>query len=152
MRNKSISIKKYIDALHYDFIETYSFNRGPKFESQFIGNNLYVTGLSPVLGIDKQLNDTVVKIFEIRKDTDEYDTLKAIISRQFVGKMDWMCAPFYRDALVFRSKDNEIVESLNVCFECGDMRDVAGNYIEADEEVYNELKSLLKVIWSRYPE
>ena len=24
------------------------------------------------------------------------------------------------------------------------MRDVTGNYIEADEEVYNELKSLLK--------
>ena len=144
MKNKSIPIKKYFDALRYDLIETYSFNRGPKFESQFIGNNLYVNGSLPVLSVDKVLNDTANKISIISKRTDEHDALDKIISKQFIEKMDWMCAPFYRDTLVFRTKDNQIVESLNICFECGHMRDVTGNYIEADEEVYNELKSLLK--------
>jgi hypothetical protein len=144
MKNRDIPIKKYFNVLCYDFIETYSFNRGAKFENKFIGNNLHVSGLIPVLNTVKQLNDTANKISVIKKDSVEHDELSRIISKQFVEKMDWMCAPFYRDALVFRTKDNQIVESLNVCFECGHMCDILGNHIEADEEVYNELKFLLK--------
>jgi hypothetical protein len=141
---KSKEIKKYFDVLNFDFIDTYSFNRGPKFETKFKGNRLHVNGLQPVLNADKQLNDTAYKIYEVRKDTAEFNELYRIVSKEFVGKSDWMCAPFYRDGLVFLTKDNQIVESLNVCFECGHMCDIEGNYIVADEEVYTGLKFLLR--------
>jgi hypothetical protein len=146
MGNKNIPIQKYFDALDYEFIETYSFNRGPKFESQLMENNLYMSGLvsMPILNAFKQFNDTANRLAVIRKDTQEHYVLKNIISKQFVGKIDWMCAPFYRDALIFKTNDDQIAESLSICFECGHMQNSNGDYIQADEEVYTELKSLLK--------
>ena len=52
----------------------------------------------------------------------------------------WMCAPVYRDALVFYDKDKKIISCLNVCLSCEYMQLYKNIYINADEKVYDLLR------------
>lgn len=53
------------------------------------------------------------------------------------------CAPFYRDALVFYNKQDELVRVLNICFECFAMITDAKIGVEADVATYQALRSYL---------
>ncbi len=46
-----------------------------------------------------------------------------------------MCAPIYRDAIVFY-KDNKIVSTLNVCLSCEYMETKMFKHVNADNETY----------------
>ena len=52
----------------------------------------------------------------------------------------WLCAPYYRDALVFYSADNQIVSTLNICVSCQYMETTMFNHINGDYKTYDLLK------------
>lgn len=54
-----------------------------------------------------------------------------------------MCAPVYRDAIVFYNKEDAIIEVLNICFSCEFIQNSNKTFIDADKSFYSHLKSLL---------
>ncbi|MEJ1242544.1 hypothetical protein WBG78_30655 [Chryseolinea sp. T2] len=141
---KNISLKVYFDKLHYEFIETYSFKRGPKLESELGKKDFDLNGTSFIMSAQGQIDVTADKIAVIRKGTSEHEEINRIFAIPLTDIPSWMCSPFYRDALIFRSKDNQIVDTLNICFECSYMQNKLGNFIDADQRMYDEVQSLLK--------
>ena len=51
-----------------------------------------------------------------------------------------MCAPIYRDAIVFYDLNKEIISTLNVCLSCEYMETKMFNHINADVETYNLMR------------
>ncbi|MCC3160357.1 hypothetical protein LJ737_24185 [Hymenobacter sp. 15J16-1T3B] len=68
----------------------------------------------------------------------------ALLSRAVLRHFDWMCSPVYRDALAFHAADGRLRSVLNICFQCDRMRTGTGHEVQADAAVYQELKTLLQ--------
>jgi hypothetical protein len=141
---KNTPLKIYLDKLDYEFIETYSFKRGTKLDLQLIKEGFILNGTSLILDKSGRLDVTAEKIATIKKGTDENEKIISIVNKSLNDIPSWMCAPFYRDALFFFTVDNQIVDTLNICFECSYMQDMRGNFIDADQKTYDELQLLLK--------
>jgi len=54
----------------------------------------------------------------------------------------WMCAPIFRDGIVYYDKSHSIIACLNICFSCEYMMLNEYTYINADASVYAMLKNL----------
>jgi hypothetical protein len=141
---KNIPLKIYFDKLDYEFIETYSFKRGSKLELELGKKDFNLNGASYIMNTNGQFDATADKIATVRKGTNENEEINRIVSLPLTEVPSWMCAPFYRDALIFRTEDNQLIDTLNICFECSYMQDNQGNFIDADQKMYDELQSLLK--------
>lgn len=141
---KNIPFKIYLDKLDYEFIETYSFRRGTKLELELIKEGFSLNGTSLILDKSGQLDVTAEKIATIKKGTNENEKIVSIANQPLTDIPSWMCAPFYRDAIFFLTDDDEIIDTLNICFECSYMQDIRGNFIDADQKMYDELQLLLK--------
>src|SRR5690242_18517651 len=115
---KNITIRQYLDNLNYDFIETYSFKRGPKLELRFKKNEFDIDDGALIVNNLGQFDSTADKIAIIAKETVVFEEFVRIAGMPVRDIPSWMCAPFFRDALVFRRKDNQIVDTLNICFDC----------------------------------
>jgi len=51
-----------------------------------------------------------------------------------------MCSPVFRDAVVFYSKENEIVEILHICFDCGSLKNIEQKEFEVDHKIFDLLE------------
>jgi len=57
-----------------------------------------------------------------------------------------MCAPIYRDAIVFYKSSGEIVSVLNICLSCEAMAIDSSNQVVAGSGTYEMLKKYFKEI------
>jgi len=152
--------KDYIKELDFDYIETYSFNRfTPLIQIEYdqLSKQREQGRLLPLsmkrfeelknlyngseLLIDKNgfFHPSSVKMSTFKKDDPETLHLKQILGMDVVEWLAMLCAPFYRDAVVFYNSSGQIVSVLNVCLEC--MHITTGNKeLQADFEVYDLLK------------
>lgn len=140
---KNTSLKTYFGKLDYESFETYSFKRGTKLDLELAKKDFILNGTSFIIDKREQFDVTAEKIATIRKGTTENEEILRIVNRTLTDVPSWMCAPFYRDALIFRTKDNQIIDTLNICFECSYMQDKSGNFIDADQSMYDDLGLLL---------
>jgi hypothetical protein len=130
--------------MNYDLIETYSFKRGPKLLLELTKSNFNLNETSLIIGTDGRFDITAEKKTSFRKETDDSTRFSKIINTPLNEVPYWMCAPFYRDALIFRDNENRIINTLNICFECSYIQDQYGNFIDADQNMYDELQLFLK--------
>ena len=154
---------KYIDELKFDHIETYSFQRGTSYEDSLKKdrseyeklrvrkekrNNLLPEEEARFAGLDSlrqfrnlineagQFHPTSEKTHTFNADDEVVTRLREILHTDINNVPAWMCAPLYRDAIVFRDKTGRIVSCLNVCLDCEYMETKMYHHINGDAKTY----------------
>ncbi len=157
-----ISSIDYINSLTFDYIETYSFQRGEEFEKDRpelmkLKDKLRLSGLNTaeqkrfkelneLYGLTQYLINDNGEFHPSSKKISNYNyldnkvaTLKEILRTEIKDIPMWMCAPFYRDAIVFY-KNDKIISTLNVCLSCEYMETKMFKYVNGDNETYKLLR------------
>jgi hypothetical protein len=163
-----ISSIEFIDNLEFDYIETYSLQRGSEFEQESkIGfkefdklnrrqekkgdlSEIEISRLKKLRKLysvtqylitsDGGFHDSAEKTGTFKINNEIIEKLKSILNTPIKEVPSWMCAPFYRDAIVFYDSDNKIVSTLNVCLSCEYMETKMFNHINADAETYTKMR------------
>ncbi len=166
----NIDLTDFYKNLAFKYFETYSLQRGIAYEKIFKDkeirfNQLLKKSTKEILTsveskeldfLDSQLNRVQFLINENKEkhysaerikisnsSEDEILELHKILSIKTQKTPSWMCAPIYRDAIVFYNDNNDVVNVLNICFSCEYMQNLNQEFIDADESVYENLKNLL---------
>lgn len=163
-----ISSIDYINNLGFDYVETYSFQRGTDYEDFIVSvkpeyenlqirkithNDLNIFEEERFLELDNLfsrvqylINDKgyfyplSIKINTFQASEPIIARLKSILQTEIQDIPNWMCAPVYRDALVFYDKNNRIISTLNICFSCKYMETKNFHHVNADNKTYLLLK------------
>ncbi|AEA45750.1 hypothetical protein [Fluviicola taffensis] len=163
-----ISSIDYINNLTFDYVETYSFQRGSEFEENHKTsrpeyeklkvrkdkhNDLTVLEekqfleLHDLFGFTQylingkgQFHPSSTKTHTFKSTDPQIDKLKNILRTEIIDIPAWMCAPMYRDAIVFYDKLNRIVSTLNVCLSCEYMETKMFSHINGDNKTYDLLR------------
>lgn len=149
----------YIKELNFDYIETYSFNRlNPLLTVEYDElferrrderlsvsdmkrleelDSLY-NGLQLLIDENGTFHHSCERISTFQMDDPEVRRFRQIMQMEVIECLNMLCAPNYRDAVVFYSS-GKIISVLNVCLSCKHM--TTGNQrLRADFEVYDLLK------------
>lgn len=160
----NISSPDYVNSLTFDYIETYSFQRGGDYqvrlnvilaelealktrsENQTLTSgeterhihlsNVYHKVGSYIIDENGQFHQSAIKTTTFKRQTPEVDRLITILNIPAVNIPYWMCSPVYRDAVVFYDKDSNIISALNVCLGCEYMAIQPSEEINTDAETY----------------
>ncbi len=168
---KYTSTLDYIHNLVFDYIETYSFQRGIEYEENrkqdmYVYLNLsdrkeknndltqieetLFADLQSLLGFTQYLMNENGQFHPSSRNINTFQYSDPLVERlsdilkteiRFIPRL--LCGPTYRDAIVFYSKSNEIVSVLNVCLECQYMETKMFNHINGEYETYDLLKRFL---------
>ena len=159
----------YINNLSFDYFETYSLQRGIEFE-QFLTSSkpeyeklklrrekrkdLNAVEESRFLVLQELLGHTqylindkgafhpsAKKIATFKSIDLEADELKEILTTEIKEVPSWLCAPLYRDAIVFYNNAGHIISTLNICLSCQYMETTMFNHVRGDHLTYDLLKS-----------
>lgn len=84
---------------------------------------------------------TLVAEFDTKENI--WNDLNGILTIPFVEQALWMCAPVYRDAIVFYSSSHDIRGVLQICFGCEDVINERNNQMEVDDRIFPKLKELM---------
>lgn len=163
-----ISAIDYINNLTFDYVETYTFQRGTEFEEsnktdrteyeklkvrkdkhndltvleeKRLGELQELFGFTQYLINSKgQFHPSSIKTHTFKSSDPQIDRLKNILQTEIKDIPAWMCAPIYRDAIVFYNKANHIVSTLNVCLSCEYMETKMFSHINGDNKTYDLLR------------
>lgn len=158
----------YINNLTFDYVETYSFQRGADFVETIKTNRLEYEKLkvrkkknndwtaleekrfielqellefTQLLINDKgQFHPSCTKTHTFKSTDPQIDKLKNILRTEIKEIPAWMCTPIYRDAIVFYDKSKQIVSTLNICLSCEFMETKLFSRINGDNKTYNLLR------------
>jgi hypothetical protein len=163
-----IASTDFINDLTFDYVETYSFQRGQEFEENKIFSQIKydrlkskkaryhilstdeeeeLLTLDGLLGYTQYLINNKGQFHPSSKRTHTFlngdpniDRIKSILKTKINDIPRWLCAPVYRDALVFYNSDNKIVSALNICLSCQSMETKMFDHINGDYETYDLFK------------
>lgn len=154
----------FINDLEFDHIKTYSFRRGEEYEQFLKGMekeyDRLVRRRNPTLDEVNSSNDLREQLYytqnligkngtlhsfskhtgTFKSDSEEVSRIKEILRTEIVDDAAWMCAPSYRDAIVFYDKDDWMISCLDICLSCGHMEAKPFGQLRADLLTYDLLK------------
>jgi hypothetical protein len=158
----------FINDLTFDYVETYSFQRGAEYELQQKMfeqeyeklksrksrlNDLTIAEEDEFITLEKRCGFTQYLINEENQfhysstKTNTFtsldsktELLKIILRTEIKDIPSWLCAPMYRDAFVFYDSKGNIISALNVCLSCQYMETTKFNHINGDYKTYDLLK------------
>jgi hypothetical protein len=133
MKNEFNS-QAYYQGLQFVRLSTYSFNRGQNADQP----SVYLTN-----GYG-HLHPTSRLIIRLAAADPEVAELAAILQTELVDDSRWMCAPIYRDAIIFFNAENQVVSILNICLECSSLLTGEGQDVPLDFNAYPRLTEWLK--------
>jgi hypothetical protein len=172
-----IPSSEFIDTLEFDYIETYSFQRGAAFENNrkkllaeydvlkrrreksrplTQAEVQHYNELDGLLGVTQylingkgQLHPSSQKVRTFDGKAPEVKRLKEILETEVVDIPLWLCAPVYRDGIIFYDKVGKIVSTLNVCLSCRYMELQRFVHLNADNQTYDQLKQFFLEVGHR---
>lgn len=156
---------EYISSFDFDYFRTFSFQRTALHQelhellesgrkepirtkeqrnrydmlNQLLGNRYTET----ILDEDKNINHTAVMVSEIHQPDERLATLVNDLKTPIEEEVLYMCPPIYRDAVLFYNSRNELVEGINICFECDRIESIYKEHIKTDFKTFKYLKQLL---------
>ncbi|MDR3011015.1 MAG: hypothetical protein LBV59_24025 [Sphingobacterium sp.] len=170
----TVNSADYINGFPFDYIETYSLQRGKEYNAliQILKperhnlkvrkekrNNLTdseeirLSELDALLGATQYLIDSTGRFHFSSQRTntficgnEEISLLKNILLTKTTNVNNWMCAPIYRDAIVFYKSSGEIISVLNICLSCEAMALDSSKQVTADSSTYGMLRKFFKEI------
>ena len=167
----------FISELSFDYVETYSLQRGEQYEENNSSNKreyeqlkqrkfrkndlsdlqeIRFIELENLVGYTQYIRNEKGEFHPSAKKTNTFKStdqqgidLQNILKTKIQNIPDWMCAPIYRDALVFYNKNGEILETLNICLSCQHMETRMFNQINGDFVTYDLLKHFfIEIVYS----
>lgn len=122
----------YIKSFTFDYVETWSFNRDDDATKYDLVNaeHLGEPG-SKRTGTFKNDHPTAARI-------------KEILQTEIEESMRFLCAPVYREALVFYDHNDKVVSLLNICLTCLDLHATPYNRIKGDYKAFEWLRRLFQ--------
>ncbi|MFM2386983.1 MAG: hypothetical protein RL660_1740 [Bacteroidota bacterium] len=163
-----ISTNEYINSLAFDYLEIYSFQRGPSFientkrslaeyeklkvkndrindqtlaeKERFLELQDRFDYTQYLINSKGQFHPSCIKTHTFSANAPQAERLKQILQTEVKELPHWMCAPIYRDAIVFYDKANHILSSLNVCLSCEYMETKMWSHINGDIKTYGMLR------------
>lgn len=160
--------KDFIENLKFSYFETYSFQRKGDFDvykslftkfgidreslspeekilfGKLRTSNLYNQENSLIFTEDGVLNKTAELVSTSKGFRELNDQLTEILKIPFFGYDAWMCWPIYRDAILFFDSDNNLIDGINICFQCSDVINLSKKQILTDRAVYVRLEVFLQ--------
>jgi hypothetical protein len=103
-------------------------------------DNLYQTTIFNELNEFTPSAELVAKIY---KGTDASQSLIEILHTAIEEEVLWVCAPIYRDAILFYDDSDQLINGINICFECDRIESISGEHIATDFKTFKYLKQLL---------
>ncbi|MGB1241540.1 MAG: hypothetical protein ACPG49_03400 [Chitinophagales bacterium] len=167
------SLSNYIQNLKFEYAVSYSGLREKEFESLEIENKKQIQKIEREIKIESskdksKLDEKVrrlsweINIFKSRivksngefhkstkaihrfeKEGKEINQIFEILKTKFEKQYFWMCPPIFRDAIVFYSKEDEIVGILQMCFSCDWIKNENEEDFEVDHKIFQRLKNEL---------
>ena len=159
---------EFIQQLQYDYAETYSLQRGDAFKAytkqlkeewlqlkkkqetkivlsatetqRLLQLNEWLGQTQYLLNKKGQLHYSAVKTHTFLQTDPIAIQLHKALQIPVKDVPLYLCAPIYRDALIFYKNDAAIVATLNVCLSCQYIETVPFHYINADYTTYPLLK------------
>lgn len=135
-RKEIITIEKEIEVAR--FMERARLNK--KIEK--LKNELNVYN-ARIITKNKEFHRSVEQIHKFEKNDKEILKILNILSSKFDEQHVWMCPPIFRDAIVFYSKENEIVGILQICFSCNWIKNEDEEDFEVDHKIFPKLMNQL---------
>jgi len=157
----------YINDLSFAYFKTYSFQRTGDYEiyaalcdkkantdgrlsnednalfnqlQKSVGHELYSTR---ILSHDGKLHYSAEQIAHFMAGSRPSERLIEIMQTPIEQEMLWLCAPAYRDAILFYNDENELVSGINICFQCDQIESIDRQKIKTDYKTFKYLKQLL---------
>ncbi|RTQ51463.1 hypothetical protein EJV47_06575 [Hymenobacter gummosus] len=156
----------------FEYVTTYSFNRGSALQEQLRANEQLIEATKQELATARYMRQAALhrQLAELEQ-AGEYialltpagsisplacpiaqsnrhpglvERLGAILTAPVKLHMVSGCRPIYRDALVFHDAAGRIVSVLNICFQCLYLQAVNGKFLEVDVATYEQLRQLLQ--------
>lgn len=163
-----ISSVDFISNIDFEYVDIFSLQRGINYEEkenkkvgelerleirQEKNDDLSESEISKLQKMDKLHNFTqylinsegifhpsAEKSGSYKKNSSIVKKLMLILNTSIKEVPSWMCAPIYRDAIVFYNSKNRIIATLNVCLSCEIMETKMFNHVDADLETYSLLR------------
>lgn len=166
-------LNKYLKTLNFEYAISYSGLRGEIFERLEIRNRQKIKDIkkeiesarfmqipklrekikdldseiniynSRIIKKDKKLHDSTIQIRRFEQKDKDLKEIIEILNTEYTEQHAWMCPPIYRDAIVFYSKENEIIGILQICFSCRSIKNENEESVEVDYKIFEKLKSKL---------
>lgn len=166
-----ISSVDYIRGLAFDYVETYSFQRGAAYAEEMKSQNQKYESLQRRKAKKNDLSEEGEQKLETLKSLLDYTqflinaddvfhsssrkmntfchsdpqiaVLKEILETEVIHVPMFMCAPVYRDAIVFYDVSGNILSVLHICLSCDQMALAMYEHVNADEKTYGLLRQFL---------
>jgi hypothetical protein len=87
-------------------------------EQKFSELNGLVGVTQYILNEKRQFHPSGKKTNTIRNGDPAVDRIKSILQTEIKEKPAWLCAPVFRDAIIFYDPNGQIVSALNICLSC----------------------------------
>lgn len=101
MANQAIQSKEYIKSFDFEYVETYSFQQ----EAYYSETNRNTGEISwhdqRIIDLDKKLNNSSQKISLFQRNDADAFIMISILETDILNFPSWLCAPIYRDAIIF---------------------------------------------------
>jgi hypothetical protein len=164
MATDYITSSDYINALTFDYVETYSFRRGEAYDAleaefkQFQIRKRQDEELNPdeserysalehlfwrkpfIIDENGQFHPYSIKTNTFPHDHPMVNRIKESLRTEIVQSLAMLCEHIYRDAFVFYNSNHEVVSTLSICLSCFDMRSSTQPRIKADYKTFDYLK------------
>lgn len=123
---------EYINSFSFNYVETWSFNRDDeKTMYSFVTEDGLFQPDSTLTGTFKNGHAIAERI-------------KQILQTEIEESMAFLCAPVYRDALVFYDQNDKVISILNICLTCLDLHAAPHNRIKGDYKTFEWLRRLFQ--------
>ena len=117
------------------------------------GNNLNFEdklNISLVRAVTKNgvIHKIAKSVYRFQNDGKEIEKIFTFLKQPYTQQYLWMCAPIYRDAIVFYSGEGNINGILNICFGCDSIKDENDEDFEVDFYYFPKIKSSFDFRWT----
>jgi hypothetical protein len=133
-------IADYINNLSFDYIEIYSFRRGAEYE-QLVAAKPDLEYNGGIINENGELFPYSIKTHTFRHDHPTAIRIKELLQIEIEQHFSWLCAPVFREAIVFYDRNNHMVSCLNICLSCWYLQ-AENLQLKADYKTYGYLKKL----------
>lgn len=167
------NLSDYINSLNFEYAISYSGLRGDKFSHLETSNKEKIQQLkkeiesagilqktkldksikaleselnicnSRIIKKNKEIHKSTIQVHKFEKNDKVLKEIFGILNSKFEELRLLMCAPIFRDAIVFYSKENEIQGILQMCFSCSSIKNENEEILEVDYKIFPRLMKQL---------
>lgn len=125
---------EYINGFTFDYVETWSFNR----------KDDGALSMYSLVTSDSLFQPESKRTGTFKNGHPIAERIKQILQTEIEDSQAYLCAPVYREALVFYDETDKVVSILNICLTCLNLHAEPHNRIKGDYKAFEWLRRLFQ--------